>query len=104
MIDEARMQAIRDARDKLRELMAVFNDIDRQLDEDVCLLDERLWWGEIEDDIHTVSTAMESVYQHINSTLGDIAEVTGEDEPVRRLGHFGHPRSVAYRRRAARTG
>ena len=81
MIDDKHMAAIRAVREKLRGLTSVLDAIERDIDEDVTLLPERLWWTEIEDDMHAVACALEEVADHIDEALGRIAEVTGEDEP-----------------------
>jgi hypothetical protein len=81
MIDDKRMNEIRAARGKLRELQSVFEGIALSIDDDVTLLPERLWWTEIEDDMHAVSNALDAVDQSFDEALSSIAEITGEDEP-----------------------
>jgi hypothetical protein len=81
MIDEKHMAAIRAAREQLRGLQTVLDGISTAIDEDVCLLPERLWWTEIEDEHNAVAVSLDEVNDHIDEALGEIAKVTGEDEP-----------------------
>jgi hypothetical protein len=81
MIDDAHLQAIRAVREQLRALNSVLARISAAIDADVCLLPERLWWGEIEDDHNAVAVSLDEVEDHIDEALGEIAKVTGEDEP-----------------------
>ena len=68
-------------REKLRGLKSVLDEIARGIDEDVTLLPERLWWTEIEDEHNAVAVSLDEVNDHIDEALGEIAKVTGEDEP-----------------------
>jgi hypothetical protein len=81
MIAEAHMQAIRAVREQLRALKPVIDGISAAIDEDVCLLPERLWWTEIEDEHSAVAVSLDSVEEHIDDALDEISKVTGEDEP-----------------------
>ena len=80
MIDDKHMNAIREAREKLRELKSIFEKIARAIDDDVILLVERLWWTGIEDDMHVVGIALDAVDQSLDEALGSIADVSGEVE------------------------
>jgi hypothetical protein len=81
MIDDKHMNTIRAVREKLRGLTSSIDEITHGIDEDVCLLPERLWWSEIEDEHHAVAVSLEEVADHIDEALSAIAEITGEDEP-----------------------
>jgi hypothetical protein len=81
MIDEAHLKAIRAVREQLRAFLPVIAKISAAIDEDVCLMPERLWWTEIEDEHNAVSCSLDNVEDHIDEALEEIAKVTGEDEP-----------------------
>jgi hypothetical protein len=80
MIKEKHMDAIREARGKLRELNPIFEKIWSDLQDELVLLPEQHWWGPIEDDLNEVITAIEDVEQQIANALEKIEEVTGEEE------------------------